>query len=216
MSLIKREIARILLDLNAVSLRVNPPFTWASGRFSPIYCDNRLIISSPSKRVAVAEAFVDLIKKEGWDPDVIAGTATAGIPHAAFVAHLMNLPMIYIRSSSKSHGKENKIEGTLNKDQKVVLIEDLISTGKSSIAAGEGVVDAGGNLLGIAAIFSYGLPIAEERFKEAGMNFNMISDFAALMDEAKERNLLSQDEADTIAKWQIDPANWSKDRGGEG
>jgi orotate phosphoribosyltransferase len=216
MSLIKREIARILLDLNAVSLRVNPPFTWASGRFSPIYCDNRLIISSPAKRIAVAEAFVDLIKKEGWEPDVIAGTATAGIPHAAFVAHLMNLPMIYIRSSSKSHGKENKIEGTLNKDQKVVLIEDLISTGKSSIAAGEGVVAGGGNLLGIAAIFSYGLPVAEERFKEAGMNFNMISDFTALMDEAKERNILSQDEADTIAKWQIDPAKWSKDRGGEG
>ena len=216
MSLIKTEIAKILLDLNAVALRLDPPFTWASGRFAPVYCDNRLIISNPPKRELVAKAFVELIKKEEWKPDVIAGTATAGIPHAAFVAHFMNLPMIYVRSRSKAHGKQNLIEGKLEKGQKVVLIEDLISTGKSSIAAGEGVKSGGGDLLGIGAIFSYGLPIATMRFKEAKMNFSILSDFKTLMEEAKKRNILTAEQTKTVANWQKDPAKWSKDLGGEG
>ncbi len=216
MSDLKNEIAEILLDLQAVALSLDPPFTWASGRLSPVYCDNRLIISNPEKRITVAKGFADSIKSAGWEPDVIAGTATAGIPHAAFVAHLMNLPMIYVRGANKSHGKQNRIEGLLKEGQKVVLIEDLISTGKSSIEAGEGVKNAGGTLLGVAAIFTYGLPVATKRFKDAKMSYNTLSDFKTLMKVSRERNTLSKEETDIITNWQIDPADWSKQRGGLG
>ncbi|MBN2715338.1 MAG: orotate phosphoribosyltransferase, partial [Deltaproteobacteria bacterium] len=182
----KKEIAKILLELNAVALRLDPPFTWASGRFSPIYCDNRLIISSTEDRKTVADGFVKLIAQNGWQPDVIAGTATAGIPHAAWVADILDLPMVYVRGSAKGHGKENRIEGTLRAGQKVVLIEDLISTGKSSIDAANGVVDAGGDLLGVAAIFTYGLPVAAQQFTDAGMAFDTLTSFETLMDVAEE------------------------------
>ncbi len=212
----EKQIARILLDLNAVALRLDPPFTWASGRLSPIYCDNRLIISSPAARRTVAEAFVALIEKTGWKPDVIAGTATAGIPHAAFVADRMNLPMIYVRGAAKDHGKENLIEGRLEKGQKVVLIEDLISTGKSSIAAAKGVIDGGGDLLGIAAIFTYGLPVAQAQFDGAGVAWRSLTEFPALMHVAKERGTLTTAQMDIISRWQADPAAWSVERGGAG
>ena len=210
----KKEIAKILLTLNAVALRLEPPFTWASGRFSPIYCDNRLIISSPKDRKVVADGFVKLIEKNSWQPDVIAGTATAGIPHAAWVAEKLDLPMVYVRSSAKGHGKQNRIEGTLQAGQKVVLIEDLISTGKSSIDAANGVVDAEGDLLGVAAIFTYGLPVAEKQFTDANMAFDTLTSFETLMDVAEELGTLTAAQKDIIAAWQQDPARWSQDRGG--
>jgi orotate phosphoribosyltransferase len=210
----KQEIAKILLDLNAVALRLDPPFTWASGRKSPIYCDNRLIISSPNDRKKVASEFVALMERNGWQPDVIAGTATAGIPHAAWVADMMNLPMVYVRGSAKGHGKENRIEGTLRPGQKVVMIEDLISTGKSSIDAANGVVDAGGDLLGVAAIFTYGLQKAVQQFADAKMPFDTLTTFEALMDVAQELGTLNAEQKEIIATWQVDPGQWSADRGG--
>lgn len=210
----KKEIAKILLKLNAVALKLDPPFTWASGRFSPIYCDNRLIISSPKDRKTVARGFVSLIEANQWKPDVIAGTATAGIPHAAWVADAMNLPMVYVRGSAKGHGKQNRIEGTLKQGQKVVLIEDLISTGKSSIDAANGVVDAGGDLLGVAAIFTYGLPVANRQFEDADMAFDTLTSFVTLMDVAQELGTLSGEQKEIIAAWQLDPSLWSKERGG--
>lgn len=210
----KKDIAKILLELNAVALKLDPPFTWASGRFSPIYCDNRLIISSPADRRKVAQGFVDLIAANGWNPDVIAGTATAGIPHAAWVAEKMDLPMVYVRGAAKGHGKQNRIEGTLKPGQKVVLIEDLISTGKSSIEAANGVVDAEGDLLGVAAIFTYGLPVAVKQFADANMAFDTLTSFETLMDVAEELGTLTSEQKEIIATWQQDPAQWSKDRGG--
>jgi len=207
-------IAGILLDLNAVALRTDPPFTWASGRFSPIYCDNRLIMSSPADRKEVARAFVELIRASNWQPDVIAGTATAGIPHAAWVADLMELPMVYVRAQAKGHGKGNQIEGRLDAGRKVVLIEDLISTGGSSLQAADGVVEAGGKLLGVAAVFTYGLPVAVEKFRSAGVPAVTLTDFGSLMNVALSRGTLTAKQKELIASWQADPSAWSLARGG--
>jgi orotate phosphoribosyltransferase len=210
----KRRIAEILLNLDAVALRVDPPFTWASGRYSPVYCDNRLLMSSPQSRKEVARGFVSLIKQNRWEPDVIAGTATAGIPHAAWVADLMNLPMIYIRGAAKSHGKTNKIEGRLEPGQQVVLIEDLISTGGSSLNAAGAIIGNQASLKGIAAIFTYGLKTAEENFNTANISVSTLTDFATLMELAKENGSLTDEQKQIIVSWQADPSEWSKKRGG--
>lgn len=207
-----RSIARMLLEIGAVSLRIDPPFQWASGRLSPIYCDNRLLMSHPDYRQQVAEGFESLIESNGMTPDVIAGTATAGIPHAAWLAHRMNLPMVYVRSTAKGHGKQNQIEGSLAKGQKVVLIEDLISTGGSSIAAAQGLVDAGAELLGVLAIFSYGLDVSARRFREAGMTLAHLTSFDVLRDEAEKMGILTTDDRSVLSDWQTDPAKWSDDR----
>ncbi|MCK9459189.1 MAG: orotate phosphoribosyltransferase [Proteobacteria bacterium] len=210
----ERTIARILMEMGAVTLRADPPFQWASGRFAPIYCDNRLVMSEPDKRIAVAEGFVRAIEARGWSPEVIAGTATAGIPHAAWVAHLMSLPMVYVRGAAKGHGKENRIEGRLEKGRRVVLIEDLISTGGSSLEAATALVEAGAALEGLAAIFTYGLPVAAKRLAEAGVDAIALSNFNALMEEALAQGALTAAQKAIIAEWQRDPGAWSKDRGG--
>jgi len=210
----QRDIARILMDIGSVSLRTDPPFTWASGRFSPIYCDNRLIMSDLPARKLVAKAFTEMIAQRGWTPEVIAGTATAGIPHAAWVAQLLDLPMVYVRGAAKGHGKGNKIEGRLAKGQKTVLIEDLISTGGSSLDAASAVIEAGANLQGVAAIFTYGLPIAKQRFTEADIPFGTLTDFTALMEESLAQGKLTAAEKAIISEWQRDPSAWSAERGG--
>jgi orotate phosphoribosyltransferase len=210
----ERSIAGILMEIGAVSLRADPPFQWASGRFAPIYCDNRLIMSHPDKRIAVAESFVRAIEARGWAPEVIAGTATAGIPHAAWVAHLMSLPMVYVRGAAKGHGKENRIEGALEKGRRVVLIEDLISTGGSSLEAAAVLVEAGASLEGLAAIFTYGLPTAAKRFAEARVDFLALSSFGALMEESLARGALTASQKAIISDWQRDPGAWSAERGG--
>jgi orotate phosphoribosyltransferase len=212
----ERVIAGILMDIGAVSLRADPPFTWASGRLSPIYCDNRLLMSHPAERRAVAEGFAELIRARGWSPELVAGTATAGIPHAAWLADLLSLPMIYVRGAAKGHGKENRIEGHLEPGARVVLIEDLISTGGSSLEAAQAVIDAGGALEGVAAIFTYGLEVARRRFEEAGVALAHLTDFRSLMDEALARGKLSAAEKAIVADWQRDPAVWSSSRGGAG
>ncbi len=207
-----RTIARILLEIGAVSLRVDPPFQWASGRLSPIYCDNRLIMSYPDHRQKVAEGFEALISSHDFKPDVIAGTATAGIPHAAWLAHRMGLPMVYVRGAAKGHGKQNQIEGKLEPGQRAVLVEDLISTGGSSIAAAQGLRDAGAELLGVTAIFTYGLAVAARRFAEAGMALDTLTRFEVLNQEAEAMGILTAEEKRVLAEWQKDPAGWSDAR----
>lgn len=207
-----REIARILLDLKAVSLRINPPFTWTSGRLAPIYCDNRLIMSDPASRRVVAGGFKALIEEKGLNPDVIAGTATAGIPHAAWLAELMDLPMVYVRGAAKGHGKQNRIEGRLESGDAVVLIEDLISTGGSSVSAVEGLEAAGVEVLGVAAIFTYGLDVSHKTFDDAGIPLYTLTSFDVLVKEAAHVGKLSESNFNALAEWQKDPALWSEKR----
>jgi orotate phosphoribosyltransferase len=207
-----RDIARILLNLGAVSLRVDPPFTWASGRLSPIYCDNRLIISCPKSRKIVANGFKTLIEEKGLNPEVIAGTATAGIPHAAWLADLTALPMVYVRGSAKTHGKENRVEGKLSAGNSVLLIEDLISTGGSSVAAAEGLRNAGAEVVGIAAIFTYGLESARKRFEKARIPVFALTSFDILTEEAARTGRLGPSDLETLAEWQRDPVLWSEKR----
>jgi len=207
-----KEIARILLDLEAVSLRIDPPFTWTSGRLAPIYCDNRLIMSDPASRKIVAGGFKALIVEKGLEPELIAGTATAGIPHAAWLADLMNLPMVYVRGVAKGHGKQNRIEGRLEAGKRVVLIEDLISTGGSSVSAAEGLAEAGAEVLGVFAIFSYGLDAAQEAFSAAGIPLYTLTSFDILAREAAQDGRLSESDLNTLAEWQKDPALWSEKR----
>lgn len=207
-----REIARILLDLNAVSLRIDPPFTWTSGRLAPIYCDNRLLMSDPAGRKIVANAFKTLIEEKEFQPQVIAGTATAGIPHAAWLADLMNLPMVYVRGAVKGHGKQNRIEGLIEAGKSVILIEDLISTGGSSASAAVGLKQAGAEVLCVMAIFTYGLDVAREAFEDADIPLYTLTSFDVLTREAAQSGRLSKSDLNTLAEWQTDPALWSEKR----
>lgn len=209
-----REIARSLMEIGAVSLRADPPFKWASGRFAPIYCDNRLLMHYPDHRRRVAEAFAAAIRDQGWEPEVIAGTATAGIPHAAWLAELTGLPMVYVRGSAKAHGKGRRIEGMLEAGRRVVLIEDLVSTGGSSIDAALALVEAQAELLGVAAIFTYGLDVAAQRFADAGISLTTLTSFDELMEEALATGKLSAAHKAILADWQRDPSAWSVERGG--
>jgi orotate phosphoribosyltransferase len=202
----QEDIAKILLEIEAVRLSLDPPFTWASGIKSPIYCDNRKLMGYPEKRNIVRDAFIEEVKK--YNPEIIAGTATAGIPHAAWIAEKLDLPMIYIRSSSKGHGLQNKIEGVLEKGKKVIVIEDLISTGGSSIEAAQAVQEAGGEVLAVLAIFTYGLSKATERFEEANMKFDTLSDFPTLIDIAIQEKYLSEKDKDVVLSWYKNPQEW--------
>lgn len=209
-------VARSLLEIGAVSLRADPPFRWASGRFSPIYCDNRLIMGYPDKRTMVAAGFAALIEKLNLKPEVIAGTATAGIPHAAWLADKLGLPMVYVRGAAKEHGKQNRIEGRLEPGKRVVLVEDLISTGGSSVDAAKGLLESGANLLAVTAIFTYGLEVADRKFAEAGIRHAALATFQDLVAEAVETGALSESDEQIIATWRQDPAAWSVARGGAG
>lgn len=196
--MLKEEIAKRLLEIEAVSLSPDEPFTWASGIKSPIYCDNRLTMSYPAVRDEVAEGLVTLIKEHFSDVEVIAGTATAGIPHAAFVAQKMALPMSYVRSSSKKHGKGNQIEGLVKPGQKVVVIEDLISTGGSAIDAADALKEHGAEVLGIVAIFSYQLNKGQERLAAAGYPYYTLSDFDSLIKVAADLKRIKEEDIATL------------------
>jgi len=215
-NLMESTIARILLEIGAVSLRIYPPFTWASGRLSPIYCDNRMLMSYPQYRNKVARGFATLLEQKGYAPEVVAGTATAGIPHAAWLSNLLELPMVYVRGQAKQHGKESRIEGRLTAGQKVVLVEDLISTGTSSIGAAVALKESGAELLGVVAIFTYGLDVAEQRFAEADIPWAALTNFNALMADSLARGALKPADQAILTDWQKDPAAWSKVRGGAG
>ncbi|WP_018132402.1 orotate phosphoribosyltransferase [Effusibacillus pohliae] len=201
-------IARMLLQINAVALRPQQPFTWTSGIKSPIYCDNRLTMSYPQVRDFIAQGFADLINREWGQVDVVAGTATAGIPHAAFVAQKLSLPMAYIRSSAKGHGKENMIEGIIQLGQRVVVIEDLISTGGSSIKAAKAVQEAGGTVVGVAAIFTYGFEKAARTFAQAGIPMRTLTSYDVLLKTALANGYISEQEVAFLEAWRKDPEHW--------
>lgn len=209
---VAKEVAHTLLEIKAVSLSPAKPFTWASGLKSPIYCDNRLIMSFPEARTKIEHALADMIKNEFPDVEVIAGTATAGIPHAAIVADILNLPMIYVRSSAKDHGKQNAIEGQLLKGQKVVMIEDLISTGGSVIEAADKVEEAGGELLACVAIFNYLLQRGKEAFAKKAYPLKTLTNYQVLVEEAVTKPEL-KDYKSTLEEWYLDPVAWSEKYG---
>lgn len=197
----KEIIAKHLLSIGAVELRPNEPFTWTSGIKSPIYCDNRLTLSYPKVRKEIANGMFQLIKANFPSVQVIAGTATAGIPHAAWVADLMDLPMSYVRTSVKGHGKQNQIEGNIHLGEKVVVIEDLISTGKSSIAAVEAIQAAGAEVLGVVGIFSYGFEQAEKAFAELQIPFVTLSNYKTLIQVAQAEGKLTKEELSQLESW---------------
>jgi len=204
------EIAGRLLEIGAVNLRPNDPFTWTSGIISPIYCDNRLTMSYPDIRDAIAEGFAALIRTHYPDTEVIAGTATAGIPHAAWVAQKLNLPMAYIRDKAKGHGKQNQIEGLIKNGQKVVVIEDLISTGGSSLKAAMAVIEAGGDVQSVLAIFTYQFPQAADAFRDEGIELRTLSNYSALVEEARNRGTISEADVGLLQSWRENPQAFGK------
>ncbi|MBH0165939.1 orotate phosphoribosyltransferase [Fictibacillus sp. 7GRE50] len=204
----KTTTSQHLLNIEAVTLSPEHPYTWSSGMKSPIYCDNRLIIAYPEIRTQVAGELSALIEKHYPEADLIAGTATAGIPHAAFVADQMELPMCYVRSSAKAHGKTNQIEGLTNKSKKAVVVEDLISTGKSSIQSVLTLREAGIEVLGVVAIFSYGLQKADVELGELDISFQTVTNFSTLIEEAQESGKISDQGLSLLKEWQQDPEHW--------
>ncbi len=206
---IKKIIAKKLLQINAIKLSPAKPFTWASSWKSPIYCDNRKILSYPKTREIVKRAFADMVKNEFGTPDVIAGVATGAIAHGVLVADLLDIPFVYVRASSKRHGLTNMIEGVLKPGQTVVVIEDLVSTGGSSLKAVEALRDAGSNVLGMLAIFSYGFDVAKNNFQNANCTLKILTDYHTLIDIAADTNYIEPEEIQTLEKWRQDPGNWN-------
>lgn len=205
-----RRIAADLLAIGAVSLSPEKPFTWASGLRSPIYCDNRLTLSYPAVRRAISDGFVAALARHGLGPAVVVGTATAGIPHAAWLAERLDLPMAYVRSKPKEHGRGNQVEGRIEAGQGVVVVEDLVSTGLSSVGVVDALKAAGARVLAVLAIFSYGLPDAEAAFARAGVPLHTLTTFDTLLDVALSQNLLSPDLIESLRTWRHDPRSWSE------
>ena len=208
------EVARDLLRIGAVTLRPADPFTWASGRLAPVYTDNRLTLAHPDVRRRLTDAFEGLVRGLATPPDVVAGTATAGIPHAAWLADRLGLPMAYVRSKPKAHGAGNQIEGGAGRGDAVVLVEDLISTGGSVATAGEALRDAGAFVDAVLAVFTYGLAESADTLANAGHHVWALTDVATLARVAREDGALSDADLDALAAWRRDPAAWSRERGG--
>lgn len=202
------EIAKALLDIQAVTLSPKAPYTWASGIKSPIYCDNRITISEPPVRKKIAEGLASLIQEKYPDVEVIAGTATAGIPHAAFIAQVLDLPMVYIRNKAKAHGKTKRIEGRIREGQKMVLVEDLISTGSSVLQAAKAAEEEGAQVLGCVAIFTYELEVGKRNFAETGYEINTLSDYSTLLRVARSTQYINDEEYEGLQEWSKDPENW--------
>ncbi|WP_335870553.1 orotate phosphoribosyltransferase [Bacillus sp. 2205SS5-2] len=204
----KRILAEKLLNIGAVSLRPNNPFVWSSGLKSPIYCDNRLTLSYPELRREIAKGLAELIDVHFPKTEVIAGTATAGIPHAAWVSDLLNRPMCYVRSQAKQHGKGKQIEGMVREGQKVVVVEDLISTGGSAVNAVQALREAGCEVVGVVAIFSYELTSGIENMKKHEICSYSLADFTSLIQVTREKNLITDVEEKTLAEWKDNPDQW--------
>lgn len=207
---ISEKIAAYLLEIKAIKLNANDPFTWASGWKSPIYCDNRISLSYPEVRTYIKEALCKVIKEKYPDVQAIAGVATAGIPQGALVAESMGLPFVYVRSKPKGHGMENMIEGKVTPGQKVVVIEDLISTGGSSLKASQDLIDAEFEVLGMAAIFTYGFPLADDNFKKANIELVTLSDYEAMLPIAVSGGYLTEDQVQSLQQWREEPSEWKK------
>ncbi|MDN2452929.1 orotate phosphoribosyltransferase [Lactobacillus sp. UCMA15818] len=203
-----KQVAKDLLEINAVTLSPNKPFTWASGIKSPIYCDNRLTISYPKIRKEIARGIANLIRDLFPEAQVIAGTATAGIPHAAWIAAELTLPMIYVRSKPKDHGQGHQIEGVVEKGQKTVLIDDLISTGGSVLKAVEAAQKEGADVIGVCGIFSYQLEAAKENFAAVNIPFATLTNYSELIEVAAEENQITAADRKLLHKWREDPKRW--------
>ncbi len=201
------QIAQILLETKAVKISIDPPFTWTSGITSPIYCDNRILISFPGKREAIVNAFCELVKP--LKPDCIAGTATAGIPWASFVAYELDLPMVYVRPEPKAHGVGKQIEGYLPEGQKVVLVEDLISTGGSSIKVAKVLQEQGkADVISVLAIVTYEMAASKKTFEEAKIPLTTLTNFTSLLDEVKKQGYLDESQVKTVLEFSKDPPGW--------
>lgn len=204
-----RKTAEVLLQVNAIKLSPKEPFTWASGWKSPIYCDNRIILSFPPIRNYIREVMGKQIEKQYGKPDVIAGVATGAIGIGMLVAEYMGLPFIYVRPDAKGHGRKNQIEGFIESGQNVVVVEDLISTGKSSLNAVRALKEANINVKGMVAIFTYGFDIATENFKKENVNLHTLSNYESLLEQALETNYISQKELETLSEWNSNPSEWN-------
>ncbi|MDZ4716317.1 MAG: orotate phosphoribosyltransferase [Cytophagales bacterium] len=201
-------IASQLLEIGAIRINHAKPFTWSSGWKSPVYCDNRLSLSFPQVRSLIKRCLVQAIREHFGEIDVVAGVATAGIPQGVLVAEELELPFVYVRPKPKEHGMENLVEGKIEKGQRVVLVEDLVSTGGSSLKAARSLQDAGANVVGMVAIFTYGFDTAEKNFEHAGINLVCLSDFHHLIQEALKNKYITEDQLDHIKAWRQDPASW--------
>jgi len=208
MTEINNKIAAYLLQSKAVILNPKHAFTWASGWKSPIYCDNRLTLSFPEIRNHIKEAFRTIILEHYGKPELIAGVATGAIAQGVLVADIMNLPFVYVRPSAKGHGRQNLIEGRLSPGQKVVVIEDLISTGGSSLKAVEALKEAGAEVLGMVAIFTYGFELATENFIKAGVELHTLTNYHFLIETALKSGAIQQEQVEMLQQWRKDPAQW--------
>jgi orotate phosphoribosyltransferase len=203
------QVASFLLETEAVKLRPEQPFKWSSGWNSPIYCDNRVTLSFPYIRSYIKQQLAELLKQQYPQAEAVAGVATAGIAQGALVADLLEMPFLYVRPEPKKHGMGNQIEGRLLEGQKVVLIEDLISTGGSSLKAAEAVRAAGAEVVGMAAIFTYGFAVAEENFRKAGIPLHCLSNYDALVEAAAAQGYIQASAMDTLAEWRQSPQTWA-------
>jgi len=205
-----KQIAEYLLQIKAIKLQPSNPFTWASGWKSPIYCDNRKTLSFPHVRRAIRDSFVQMAKEKFPGAELIAGVATGAIAHGALVAESMDLPFVYVRSGAKEHGLGNQIEGFYEKGQKVIVIEDLISTGGSSLRAVNALRDAGCEVLGMLAIFTYGFKKAVDNFQSSEVVLYTLSDYSTLVDQAGSTGYITGNDIDTLKEWRLNPAEWGK------
>jgi orotate phosphoribosyltransferase len=206
----KKYIAEKLLEIGAVALRPDKPFIWASGLHSPIYCDNRQTLAYPDLRSEIAQGLKELILEHFSNAELVAGTVTAGIPHAAWISDIMGLPMCYVRSKPKDHGKGNQIEGKVIPGQKAVVVEDLISTGGSVITAVNALREAGCDVLGVVSIFTYQMSKGTKMLKEAGITAHSLTDFTALTEVAKQKGIIKEEDEAVLAAWRRNPAEWGK------
>ncbi|HLS70941.1 MAG TPA: orotate phosphoribosyltransferase [Chitinophagaceae bacterium] len=203
-------LAEKLLQIKALQINIEKPYTWASGWNSPIYCDNRKILSYPFVRDYVKSELANMILEEFEDAEVIAGVATAGIPHGVLVADLIKLPFVYVRDKAKGHGLGNQIEGVIKEGQKVVVIEDLVSTGKSSLKAVDALKEAGAEVIGMCSLFTYEFPQSREALEKANVNLKSISHYSALLEVALKQGIIKENQVEELHKWRENPENWKR------
>lgn len=203
-------LAEKLLQIKALQINIEKPYTWASGWNSPIYCDNRKILSYPFVRDYVKSELANMILEEFEDAEVIAGVATAGIPHGVLVADLIKLPFVYVRDKAKGHGLGNQIEGVIKEGQKVVVIEDLVSTGKSSLKAVDALKEAGAEVIGMCSLFTYEFPQSREALEKANVNLKSISHYSALLEVALKQGIIKENQVEELHKWKENPENWKR------
>jgi len=204
------KVAEFLLQIKAVKLQPEKPFTWASGWKSPIYCDNRVTLSYPQIRTYIRQEFTQSILEEFGKPDVIAGVATGGIAQGALVAQELGVPFVYVRSSSKGHGMQNRVEGSLESGQSVVVVEDLISTGMSSLSAVEALREAGAEIKGMVSIFTYGFDVAKKNFKKENVILHTLSDYDTLVEQALKSEYIDENNIESLRNWRENPDKWGQ------